>query len=171
MKTKILTVLVVIAALAVPASSRATLIGDTIDASGNGLSPGSATIGAGVEFTSNFGDLSFDFGASTLTVTSLGLTGEGGIGLFVFSGFDETITGVSIQSNSGWNAGDTILTPQFDAHSITLDMGNNTMALNAPLVFNIQTSSGVPDTGGTIELFGIGLMGLIAARRGFRAVG
>src|SRR6266571_316262 len=79
--------------LLVTIPAQATLIGDTINGTGTFLAPGSATIGAGVEFTGIIGFINFDFGADTLTLTpTAGFIGWGGFGNYVFSGFDEVIT-------------------------------------------------------------------------------
>jgi hypothetical protein len=170
MKLKLHVTLLFIAALFVATTSRATLIGDTIDATGTLLSPGSATIGSGVEFLGIDGFLGLDFGASTLTLaSSSGLLSFQGLGLYTFSGFDDTITGISTASNGGWTG--SVLTPLFDAHSITLDMSDSSLVSGAQLVFNIQTSSRVPDHGGTIALFGMALVGLVVARRKSPRVG
>jgi hypothetical protein len=60
----------------------------------------------------------------------------GGYGDFVFDGFDEVITSVSIASNTGFS-GTVVDNFSFDAHSITLDMGSGQVGINSVLVFNI----------------------------------
>jgi hypothetical protein len=58
-------------------SAHASLIGQTISASGTALSPNCATIGDGVEFTAILGHLNLDFDSDTLTVSTQGPIGDG----------------------------------------------------------------------------------------------
>src|SRR5687768_8347994 len=105
MKNKILATLILLSP-AFACSAHATLIGDTITATGNQLTPGSATIGVGGEFNSVHGSaqLGYDFGASTLTVAPIGPAGVIlGYGSYIFAGFDDTILNVSIGSNIGFS--------------------------------------------------------------------
>ena len=172
MKTTSICAVLLLGSLCFPSYSRAQLLGDTITGTGNGLTPASATIGGGVEFTIqgiSFTVANFDFGASTLTLTT-GAPNTGGIsngGNFVFSGFDTAITGISVGTNQGWSG--TVLTPTFTAGSITVNLDSAQIAISAPapraLVYNIQTGSSVPDTGGTVGILGGALAGLLVLRR------
>lgn len=159
--------------------AKAILIGDTITATGSGLHPydrrsdGSATIGAGVEFSWVANNLLFDFGANTLTVTNHGIVG--GVTSeehFVFAGFDEVIESVSIASNTGYSGtffvgfAKTIVNNfSFDAHSITLDMSDWRANPASALVFNITEASAPVPEPATAMLVGLGLLGLACTRR------
>jgi hypothetical protein len=156
------------ASLGATTGAHASLIGDSIIATGYLLSPTTATIGAGNEFSiSNL--VFFDFGASTLTITTPNSNqgvSWGDIGSYVFSGFDSTITNVTVASNMGFG---TDLTNDFSftAHSITLDFdGGSTQNKNSQLVFNIATTPAavVPEPT-TVALVGLGLLGFAASRR------
>ena len=82
-----------------------------------------------------------------------------GFGDFVFSGFDDLITGFSISTNTGFTE-EIVEDFSFDAHSLTLAMDNGGMSYGAVLVFDIvSTQSAVPEPS-TIFLFGGGLAGL-----------
>ncbi len=147
----------------------ATLIGDTITATGYQLGPGTATIGAGIEFIA--GDsidlLNFDFDAGTLTVTRPGTTvlSYYDFGDYVFSDFDDIITGLSVASNTGFT-GPIGSNLRFAAHSITLDMSGGIAHVDDVLVFNITTEP-IPEPT-TVLLLGSGLVGLAGFRRRFR---
>jgi hypothetical protein len=166
--------LLLIAALSVCPTSRATLIGDTITATGpGGLLPSStAIIGAGIEFTGvgvSLTSVSFDFGANTLTL--LPAPGLGAITgnniFFTFSDFADTITGITVEANAGWSG--SILTPTFGAHNISLNFSSIQINTVAPapraLVFNIQSLPSVPDRGVTVAMLGLALTGLALGRR------
>lgn len=146
--------------------SRATLIGDNISATGLWSWPASATIGAGTEFHGLLGLVNFDFGASTLTLTTNAAVDVPILlaGSFMFTGFDDTITGFSVGSMGGWG-GTVVNNPLFSAHSLTLDLNLTWAPADSKLVFNIETATRVPDNGATVALIGIGLLSLTLARR------
>ncbi len=144
-------------------ANAATLIGDTITATGYDISPANVTIGDGVEFLGISNYLNFDFGASTLTISDTVLGGWSGFGNFVFSEFDETLTGVTIASNSGFY-GSIVDSFSFDAHSITLDMSDSGRSWESVLVFNIATETAPVPEPATMLLFGTGLAGLVGAQ-------
>jgi hypothetical protein len=155
-----------IAAAGFATSANASLIGETIAANGATLSPKTATIGNGVEFTGVAGFIDFDFAANTLTLTSSrGLGSWVAAGLFyTFSGFTSEITGLSIASNNGFS-GSLLSNFSFTSNSITLDLNNGGVTNPANLVFNIQTASDaqVPEPA-TVALVGLGLLGFAASR-------
>ena len=145
--------------------SEASLIGDTIYASGSGLSPTSATIGNDIEFIGIRGSINFDFAANTLIITHNGDVFWSTWGDYVFSDFDTEITGVSITENIGFG-GSVVDRFSFTSDSITLDMQGSSRALgeDAILVFDIETATVVPIPS-AVWLFGSGLIGLIGFAR------
>jgi hypothetical protein len=145
---------------------QATFIGDTITATGISLGPSSATIGAGIEFNGIGNYVHFDFGAHTLTISNIVISGWDGYDDYVFAGFDDAITSVSIASNTGFT-GSIVDHFIFDAHSLTLDMDSGDISNpgNSILVFNIiQENTAVPEPN-TLALFGLGLAGFAYTRR------
>lgn len=177
--SKLIHISAVVCTFAICPIVNATLIGETISADGMMLSPTSATIGSGVEFTGINNYMSFDFGDDSLTLTTSGV-GFANWGNYVFSGFSSIITGVSIQSTLGFWEGSLFNPIVFTQDSITLDMtfgnaisydpNNNYQKLDAAvLVFKIETApstpSTVPDVSGTLSLLGFTLVGFFALRR------
>ena len=163
---KMLLVTAFAAAFGVTTGAHASLIGNTITATGTSVSPGTAVIGSGIEFSGIFDYINFDFGASTLTLTSpISGVSWSGFGDYVFSGFTDVITGLTIASNKGFS-GDVITDFSFGAHSITLNMdAGRAQNKNAELVFNIATApTNVPEPG-TVAMFGLGMLSLVASRR------
>jgi hypothetical protein len=179
----------VVAAAGISTGAQASLLGSTVTATGAGLHPTTAVINGDSEFaiSATFGGRNpvysdyvvFDFGANTLTVTTpiQGLT-WGDWGSYVFSGFTDTITKMTFNTNASTGFG-TDLTSDFSitAHSISLDFdGGSSQNKNAKLVFDITTIPTVvtppaPPAGGTVPepattaLLGLGLLGFAASRR------
>lgn len=144
-------------ALVTPA--QAGLVGHTISATGNTLSPSTAVVGSDVEFSGIFGRLNFDFSDSHLTITSTSSIGWGNFGNYIFSDFDEDITDVFIFSNEGFTGG-IVDNFSFDATSISLDM--NAGHSGRSLIFQINTA--VPEPSSLVFLF-LGLMGIGLVRK------
>jgi hypothetical protein len=150
-----------------------SLIGDTITASGNAMTAGDATIGAGVEFTGLIDFLDFDFGANTLTISSNRyLLAWGGASTAVFSGFDQPITSFALVSNNGF-AADFLTNYSFTASTITLDMSTGSVlggnGSTAVFAFNGVAPIPEPETY-AMMLAGLGLLGVMARRRKQKAV-
>lgn len=163
-------------------SAYAGLINDSITLTGkldgSTVSSQTQTIAAGTtpEFTNIASYLNFNFDQNSLTITVNKDTPTTAfpstLGSFVFSGFNETITGLTFGSNS----------PRFNnfgASDYFLDTTTNTIGFDfsgvspqnsqATLVFNIATPGGttandVPEPA-TVALLGLGLLGFAAARR------
>lgn len=148
--------------------ANASLMGDTINASGASLSPGSATIGSGVEFTGIHGFVSFDFGDDTLVITSHNqLSGWSSFGDYVFSGFDEIINSFSLISNDGFNA-DFISNFGFNANSITLRMDSGSVSdwqTGATAVFSINANTVPEPESLTLMLSAFTILGAVSRRR------
>ncbi|WP_194714378.1 PEP-CTERM sorting domain-containing protein [Noviherbaspirillum soli] len=163
-------------------SAYAGLINDTITLTGKldgtTSSTQTKTIVAGTtpEFINIATYLNFNFDQNSLTITVNNNTPTSAfsstLGKFVFSGFDETITGLTLSSNSPKfnNFGDTDYVLNSVTNTISFDFsGVSPQNSNSTLVFNIGTpgstsSSNVPEPA-TVALLGLGLLGAAAARR------
>ena len=99
------------------------------------------TIEEGVEYQF-VGIEQFDFDTDTLTITNPTKNNRawGHFYYFVFTGFDEEITGLSILSNTGFS-GDPLSDYSFTENSITLHWGNGYATPFAALIFQINTAA------------------------------
>lgn len=163
------------AAGTIAAPANATLMANTVTATGSGLGPSTAIVGAGPEFTGIGGAINFDFGANTLTLTRIpngGPLSWTGLGNYTFSGFTDVITGFSVNSIlSQQFSGSPLSNFSFGAHSLTINFDSfGTQNKNSILVYNIATTSAIAATPipepATPALFGLGLLGIaIACKR------
>lgn len=158
--------------LAAPAN--ATLMGNTVTATGTGLGPSAAVVAAGAEFTGIAGAINFDFGANTLTLTRIlngGPLSWTGWGNYTFSGFTDVITGFSVNPLlSQQFSGSPLSDFSFGAHSLTINFDAfGTQNKNSILVYNIATTSAITATPipepATTAIFGLGLLGIAIARK------
>ena len=162
---KIIAALSMMSAITFASSASATLIGDTITATGNSLGPSHATIGSGIEFTGISGYVDFDFGANDLTLTNTANISWFHFGSYTFSGFDAVITSLSINSNNGFT-GDLLTGLSFTSDSITINMGSgSTQASPSTIIFDIGTATAAVPAPATIALLGLGFAGLGFSRR------
>lgn len=163
-------------------SAYAGLIGDSITLTGNINGSASSSLtktitsGTTPEFANIATYLNFNFDQNSVTITVNNNTPtsafSSSLGNFVFSGFDETITGLSLGSNSPRFNNVSTSNYSFDslANTITFNFsGVSPQNAQASLTFNIATSGGttgadVPEPA-TVALLGLGLLGVAAARR------
>jgi hypothetical protein len=152
--------------------ANASLIGDTIFATvvNNNITPGSAVVGAGIEFLGGHAPLNFDFGENTLTISCQFDFGNAGwidsYSSITFSGFTEEIIAINRVSSLGFG-NSTLSLESFSQHSFTLlDATGGIDASNVQfedrkIVYNIETSSVPTPEPATILLmaFGSGVMG------------
>jgi hypothetical protein len=168
----------------VATSAHASLLDSTISATGTGLHPVHGTTDGTQEFAiyttfaggprPQYRDyVVFDFSENTLTITTpvAGIT-WGDWGSYVFSGFTDTITGVTVNAAASQGFGndlansDLVKDLTFDAHRISFDFnGGSSQNKNARLVFDITTQSAEVPEPTTVALMGLGLLGAVAARR------
>ncbi len=170
---------IAIAGFSTSAAHAALINGDEITLA-SGSSSAAVAITNGVEFSNIADYLSFDFSATQLLVTiSKSLPNKfvfaSNLSSFVFSGFDDAISGFTLTSNA----------PQFknfDTNNFSLNI-NNSITLNfagvapandnAQLIFSIITKPTTPAPGNAIPepasaaLLGLGLLAFAGARRKF----
>ncbi len=150
--------------------TQGAMIGDTITGAGLALSPSTPVIiDNSVEFGGILGELTFDFSEGELTIskpTGLG-TSWSDFGDYVFSGFDDEITGFALDSNSGFNPSSFITDNSFTSSSLTLVMSPGSAGGHAQATFTITQNSAVPEPsiGSLLGISLIGLVGVGAVRK------
>lgn len=150
--------------LTVVAPVNASILGKSVTAVGDGLSPNSAVVGDGIEFTGIGGDIHFDFGANTLTVTASNSVRWFGFGTYFFGGLSEPITSFGLISNSGFYLGvaDNF---RYGPYGVSFDMSSGGAVRGATALFNITVAAAPVPEPHAWQLLGVGLLGLIAKRR------
>lgn len=163
----------VFAAASISTTAQASIIGDTLMGTGFSLSsiPASTTntaiVAGGAEFRIRPGNstlYTFNFNADSLLISAdnTAITWSN-LGSYTFSGFSDTITAVTVGSNTGFTLPSNFINIDSATNSITLNFVSGSSLKNAALVLDI-TSRAVPEPT-TVALLGLGLLGVAAARR------
>jgi hypothetical protein len=180
MKTLFRTLIATAALALASVSAHAGLLGSTISQCANSVysgtvtadsaacdsataqaNPGSAVVGAGVEFAIGANRL-LDFGDDTLTITYIQPVGSPSPDLFVFD-LDLDITGLSLASQN-------MLDVTFTYLGDRLGVLVGSPLVDGTVVLNIRTGNAVPEPGSlALTLIAAAMLGIGATRRGRRA--
>ncbi|MBI5257609.1 MAG: PEP-CTERM sorting domain-containing protein [Burkholderiales bacterium] len=125
------------------------------DGSTSQASPGSAVVGAGVEFSIG-GNRLLDFGDDTLTITYIQPVGSASPDLFIFD-LDPSITSVSLLGTNALN-----VSWVFSGDHLGILVGSP--LLDGTVVLSINVGTAVPEPA-SLALVGAALLGIGAARR------
>lgn len=145
-----------------PAQATPMLIGETATAMGVTPWPdfGSTTMGAGNALHTITEHPVFH--TDTTISSAMGLLDHSGD--FVFAGWDDMITSLSMDSNTGFSAS-IIDNLSSDARNVTLGMTGVIGGANEVLAFNINDSIVATPEPAPLALIGLGLMGLAYTQR------
>lgn len=154
-------------------SAYATLIGDTITITKYYPNTATPVLSLTTVVSAGTGDTLNDSGVLTINPGATGLVFQvlfpfgylsAPFNGFIVTGIDDTLTGVTVSTNlGGWTSSRIA----FDAHSTSLNLQN--LSFNSDsffdVFFQLQPANPTPDSGATLAMLGLAVLGLAALRR------